>query len=318
MKSIRILFCATHTELALPALRLLLQSNAMVIALATAPDRRSGRGQKKQHSPLKALAIEHNLPVLQPESLKSDEDYKSWQSLLPDIMVVAGYGLILPQRIIDLPRYGCINIHPSLLPKWRGASPVQAAILNKESSTGVTIIRLNQYMDAGDIITSRSISLEGNETTPELMQTLAEMGSILLMDALEQITKQHASFTPQDHSQATYCKKLTKIDGIINFSVCASEIDAKIRALQPWPSVIATLQNQQIIKIKSASIDLRKHNVAPGTLIDIDPNRGILIACKQNAIWLHNIQMPNKPLSQAYHITLGYPALFTLNQKPFI
>ncbi|MBF13841.1 MAG: methionyl-tRNA formyltransferase [Legionellales bacterium] len=317
MNQINILFCATHAELALPSLAKIIESNHHIVAVVTAPDTRSGRGRKPAISPIKALAQQHSLTVLQPTSLSSDQEYERWKSLSFDLMIVAGYGLILPKRIILLPRYGCINVHPSLLPRWRGASPVQAAISNQDKTTGVSIIRLNEKMDAGDLILQQTLTLTGHEKTPELMASLADMGCHLLMQAIDLIIHERAVYKAQDDTQATYCTKLSKQDAVLDFNQTALALYAQIRALQPWPSSEVTLTDGTVMKIKSASFHPIHEDTAhsPGILIKTDRDQGMLIACGQDAIWLHTIQMPNKPMMPAYQAQLGYPKLFALKKR---
>ena len=309
-KTSKVLFCGTHIELALPALHALFHSSYTIAAVVTAPDKRKGRGQKTTLSPIKQFALDHHIPVLQPTTLKSDEAYSDWLAFDIDFMVVAGYGMILPSRYLELPRISCLNIHPSLLPKWRGASPVQAAILNGDHETGVSIIELNDRMDAGDIVNQVTHKLTGQETSPDLMSYLAKLGAKTLIDSMDMLRDHQSSLIKQDDTLATYCPKLSKSDANIDFNQSAIDIDARVRALQPWPSTSICCEDGLTIKVISCKYQKMDHSHQAGLLIDIDQQHGALIACSTDAIWIQNIQLPNKKPTTAYQVSLGHPHRF--------
>ena len=250
MSNIRIVFMGSP-QFAIPALGALLRSEYKVIAVYTQPDRPGGRGQKVLPSPVKTKALEHDLPIFQPKSLRRAAEIATLKGLNPDATVVAAYGLILPQEVLDIPPYGCINIHPSLLPKYRGPSPIAYAILNGDTVTGVSIMLLDAGMDSGPILSQKEVAIEPKDTTGSLASKLAEVGASLLMEVLPLWLAGGLKPMPQDESKASYTKQFTKSEGEIDWRLPAKEIERRIRAFQPWPGCYTYWQGK-VLKIIEA------------------------------------------------------------------
>ena len=246
----RIVFFGTPF-FAVPTLKAVLESRDEVIAVVTQPDRKKGRGQKVSFSPVKETVSqfgERKISLLQPERVREENFEESLRRLQPDLFVVAAYGQILPKSVLDIPRQGAINVHASLLPKYRGAAPVAWAILKGEASTGVTIMKIDEGMDTGDILLQRDIPISEEETAETLHGKLASLGSQLLLEALAKIKKGEISPLQQDPSQATYAPSLRKEDGRIDWMREAKEIDRQVRAFNPWPGAY-TLFERQLLKV---------------------------------------------------------------------
>jgi len=242
----RIVF-AGSPEFAVPALERLTGSGHHVIAVLTQPDRPAGRGRALQASPVKHCAGRHRIPVLQPASLKRDADaVESLRALAPDLLVVVAYGLLLPREVLDIPRQGCINIHASLLPRWRGAAPIQAAVLAGDARTGVSIMRLDEGLDTGPVAATESLAIGAQETAGELHDRLAVLGAGLLLRTLAPILEGSAIFTPQPAIGMSYAPKIAKADARLDWSLDAISLDRRIRAYNPWPVCETTLDGVQL------------------------------------------------------------------------
>lgn len=241
----RIIYMGTP-GFAVPPLRRLLESRQQqVVAVVTQPDRPVGRGQKVQSPPVKELALEHHLPVLQPEKIKKSNFDQALAVYSPDIIVVVAYGRIIPPEVLNLPKYGCLNIHASLLPKYRGAAPIQWAIINGEKHTGVTIMQLDEGLDTGNMIAFEQIDILDDDDTQSVSNMLSVTGADLLMRVLERIeTAGKVESVPQDHSRATLAPLLEKKDGLINWGMKNEEIICRIRGLQPWPTAFSFLHGR--------------------------------------------------------------------------
>ena len=236
---------------ALPTLERLLDSPHRVVAVVTRPDRPRGRGRRVSPSPVKSLAVEHAVPVLQPERLASEAVRQQIAAFEPDLAVVAAYGRILPDALLETPRYGTINVHASLLPKYRGAAPIQRAILAGEATTGVTIIRLVREMDAGPMLARRPRPIDPDETSADVERGLAELGADLLLEAVAGIDAGTATETPQDHAAATFAPRLTRDDGRIDWSRPARAIHDQVRGLHPWPHAFTHLGGDRYLILGS-------------------------------------------------------------------
>lgn len=243
----RIIFFGTPS-FALPTLQTLLEGPDEVVAVVTQPDRQKGRGRKVLSTPVKELALQHGLTLLQPESAKEEAFQGTLKTLSPDLLVVAAYGQILPKSILNFPRYGAVNVHASLLPKYRGAAPIAWAILNGENVTGVTTMMMDEGMDTGEILLQASISIGEEETYESLHNRLASLGAELLRETLHQIKAGEIRPISQDHSQATYAPPLKKEDGRILWEREAREIHRQVRAFNPWPGAFTVWKNQ-ILKV---------------------------------------------------------------------
>jgi len=258
---LKIIFAGTP-DFAVPALQVLYDKGHEVVGVLTQPDRPSGRGMKLHPSPIKLKANELNIPVYQPSELKSKASYESLAAIDFNVMIVAAYGLIIPQAILDLPSFGCFNIHASLLPRWRGAAPIHRAILMGDEVTGVTIMRVVQKLDAGDMIKKTEIQIGKKDTTEQLTKTLAKLGAQLMAEVMDElINKGELQCTPQDEAKVTYAEKVTKEESTINWQDSSLTIARKIRAFNPFP-VAQAEYHEAVCKIWDAEISLEINLVA--------------------------------------------------------
>jgi methionyl-tRNA formyltransferase len=237
---------------AVPTLEALLGSSHAVAGVVTQPDRPRGRGQKPADGPVKALAQDHGLPILQPERLREEGFVAALSALGADLGVVAAYGKILPEPVLAIPPLGLINVHASLLPRYRGAAPVQRAVMAGESETGVTIMRVIRELDAGPVFKSRSLAIGADEASDSVERRLARAGADLLLEVLDDIAAGRAHETPQDHQQATYAPRLLKEEGLIDWNEPAASVHNKVRGLHPWPHAFTYLNHARYIVLESA------------------------------------------------------------------
>ena len=296
MKSLNIVFAGTP-EFGIPCLDALLSSKHNLQAVYTQPDRPAGRGRKLQASAVKEWATAKNIPVFQPVNFKIQENIDELAALKPDLMVVIAYGLILPQTVLSIPNFGCINVHASLLPRWRGASPIQHAILYGDKETGVTIMQMDKGMDTGAMLKEIACPIN-NDTSSSLNLRLSEIAASPLLETIDNIANSNIISTPQDENLATYAPKISKIDAKINWNKPAIEIDCQIRAFNPWP-ITYTEVDDTVIRIYKATIIPEEHNKMPGTILSLD-KKGILVATGKDALLIEQIQFPGaKALSVA-------------------
>lgn len=289
----RVIFAGTP-EFAATALKALLALPVEVVAVLTQPDRPSGRGMHLLPSPVKQLALEHGLPVWQPLSLKPAEIQDQLAALNADLMVVAAYGLILPKAVLEMPRKGCLNIHASLLPRWRGAAPIQRAILAGDAETGVTIMQMDEGLDTGAMLLSQSCAIAPDDTAATLHDKLALMGGELIVSALQLAEKNQLQPRPQDSTLATYAAKLSKAEGRLDWQQDASQLARAVRAYQPFP-VASAMFGETPLKIWKASVCAGKPAL-PGTVLSVGPE-AIVVACGKDALQLQTLQRPGgKPL----------------------
>ena len=289
----KIIFIGT-SDLAVPALDALKEKGHEILAVITQPDKGSGRGKNIRFSPVKEAALRWNLPILQPEQIRAEEVQKQIQKLKPDLFVVASYGQKIPQEIMDLAQYGCINIHPSLLPKYRGAAPIVGPILNGDAKTGTSSMRLAQQLDAGNILAQEEIVLDPKETVPSLEPKLAALGAKLLLSVIEQMENGTVKETVQTEEQATYIRQITKEEGRIDFSDPAEKIERMVRAYAPWPSAYTSLDNKTF-KIWAADVfDYEKETAEePGTVVFVD-KKSLLVQCGSGVLALKEVQIEGK------------------------
>jgi methionyl-tRNA formyltransferase len=279
-------------EFAVPALESLIKSGNKPILVVSQPDAKRDRGEKIKPTPVKETALAWGIPVEQPEKIRGNEKFlEMLKGLKPDLMIVAAYGKILPAEILSIPAKGCINIHGSLLPKYRGAAPIQRAIMEGETKTGVTLMQMNVGMDTGDILACAATQTAG-KTTGMLLEELASLGADLLIKNLPLIEASKLTPVPQENEKATYAPMIYKSDGLIDFSKSAIEIERQIRAMNPWP-VAYTTYNGQTMKIWQAEVEEQTEHVLPGTITEVS-QRGIFIETGLGSLIITEIQMPGK------------------------
>ena len=282
-------------DFAAPCLEALVKNNYEVLAVVSQPDKPKGRKMILEPTPVKAVALKHNIPVLQPTKLRDGSLYNELKALNPDIIVVVAYGRILPKDILDLPRYGCINIHGSLLPKYRGSAPIQWSVINGDKTTGVTSMYLAEGMDTGDMILKMETPIGDNETAGELFDRLAPIGADCLIETLRQIENGTSPRTEQNHAEATTAPMLTKQTGHIDFNKSAEEIHNLVRGTNPWPTAYFTASNGKTIKVyETEVIDT---NGAVGEIID---SKALVVACGDKAIKLVKIKPEGKGLQDGF------------------
>ena len=292
---LRIVFAGTP-EFAAAHLQALIDAKLNIVAVYTQPDRPAGRGQKLAMSAVKQLALAHDLPVMQPERLRAIEDQQALAALKPDLLVVVAYGLILPQAVLDIPRLGCINSHASLLPRWRGAAPIQRAIEAGDSETGVTVMQMEAGLDTGPMLLKVSTPISGEDTGGSLHDRLAELGPPAVLQAIDGLAAGTLQGEVQDDALATYAHKLNKQVSAIDWQRPARELDCLIRAFNPWPLAHAQLDGKPL-KVWSAVP--AEGQGAPGQVLACERD-GLLVACGEGALRLTRLQLPGgKPLAFA-------------------
>jgi methionyl-tRNA formyltransferase len=293
----RVLFWGTP-DFAVKSLKALIESNHQVVGVITQPDRPRGRGQKIQPTPVKEEALKHNIPVFQPEKIKNNQEFlETIKKLNPDISVVVAYGKILPEEIINIPKYKTINVHASLLPEYRGAAPIQRAIMEGKDKTGVCIMEIIKELDAGDVYACREVEIIEDDDIISLHDKLAEEGARLLIEVLDKIEKGEIDKKPQNHEKTTYAKPIEKSEGKIDFSRSAKEIFNQIRALKVWPKAYAKFRDEEV-KILDAKIVECNVNALPGEIIKADEKEGIVVKTGDGCLLLKIIQFPNsKPIT---------------------
>ncbi|MEE8605090.1 MAG: methionyl-tRNA formyltransferase [Candidatus Aminicenantaceae bacterium] len=286
------------------SLKKILEEGHRVELIITQPDKPAGRGNKMTTSPVKRFAQALNIPVYQPARIRKDPfALEKLKGINPDINLVVAYGQIIPTPLIYYPKYNSINLHFSLLPKYRGASPVHWSILNGDKSTGVTIFELNEKMDSGDLLSQQKLGILPGEYARDLEVRLAAIGAELLCKTVDQIDS--IPHTKQAHSQATFAPLLKKEDGKIYWTKSASEIDRKIRAFTPWPSAYSFLDQKRIIITRGKVLDGKSHGLSPGKIFDVNKT-GIQVCCGQNSIYLiEKLQPAGKKAMNAYAFSLG-------------
>lgn len=266
MTGVRVLFFGTP-RFAVPTLERLLASSHTVVGVVTQPDRPRGRGQLYSASPVKAVAVGHGVPVFQPTQLKDAQWQSEIRALGADIGVVVAYGRILPQTLLDIPPMGLINVHASLLPRWRGAAPIHRAVIAGDAVTGVTIMRVVLALDAGPMLSTVETVIDAADTSETLELRLAEAGATLLVDTLDRLAAGPVTETPQDESRVTYAERLQRAESAINWTRPAAEIDRQVRGLQPWPLAVARIADRNVALLHSAVVSADDAPAAPGTIV---------------------------------------------------
>lgn len=287
----RVIFAGTP-HFGLPCLEALHQSSHDIIAVYTQPDRPAGRGRMLQASPIKQWALEHQIPVHQPIHFKSAADIETLAALKPDVMIVIAYGLLLPQVVLDIPRFGCINVHASMLPRWRGASPIQQVILHGDEMSGVTIMQMEAGLDTGPMLLQRTCHITPETSAGMLHDTLASIAVDPLLSVVSHLEESILHAVIQDDSKATYAKKIQKQDACIQWHQPALTIHRQIRAFNPWP-VAWTHVKGQFLKIYTATVSETDQQDMPGKILDIT-KQGMLIATGNDALRIETMQFDGK------------------------
>jgi methionyl-tRNA formyltransferase len=292
MSSLRIAFAGTP-QFALPALRVLLASAHRVVGVLTQPDRPAGRGRELRASPIKLLAQEAGRPLAQPASLKTPEGRAALAAWAPDLLVVVAYGLILPPAVLALPRLGCVNIHGSLLPRWRGAAPIQRAILAGDAETGVTIMQLDAGLDTGPMLLERRRPIHSHDTAGDLHDVLSELGAAALAEAVEGLAAGTLKSRPQPADGATYAPKIEKSEARIDWSASVSALDRQVRAFNPWPMAETSFAGESLKVLRARVAEQPASDVSPGTVLGIADD-GLRVACGDGVLAVRELQRAGK------------------------
>jgi methionyl-tRNA formyltransferase len=302
---VRVVFFGTP-QFAVPTLQHLIASRHTVCGVVTQPDRPRGRGQKVSDSPVKTVAREHGLPVFQPDRLRDSvaaETIAAWQ---PDLGVVAAYGRLIPDTLLSIPRFGMINVHASLLPKYRGAAPVHRAVINGDLETGVTIMRVVKALDAGAMFAKVRRSIGPDETSDVVERDLGDLGARLLVTVVDQIAAGTAREEPQDDALSTYASRLTKDEGLIDWSLPAADIHNRVRGLYPWPHAYTYLDGARLIVLATHVLD-GNTDAAPGTIVDVSRD-AVHVATGQGAlIAIERVQPEGKRAMSTREYLSGRP-----------
>ena len=308
----RLVFAGTP-DFAATALKSLLQTEHLILGVYTQPDRPSGRGRKLVPGPVKKLALDAGLPVYQPQSLKPPEVQEELKALDADVMIVAAYGLILPQSALDIPRHGCLNIHASLLPRWRGAAPIQRAIEAGDRETGITIMQMDAGLDTGDILLKLRTPIVESDTGGSLHDRLADLGGQAIVDALAALEENTLTAEPQNNQQACYANKFNKEEGHLDWSRDAASIQRLVRAFNPWPGTFTHLDNQRI-RIHAAEVINSASEKPPGTILNRSRD-GIDVACGANQLRITRLQLPGSRAQTVSDLINGGQPLLMPGQR---
>ena len=281
----RIVFMGTP-DFAVPSLQALIDAGHDVCAVYTQPDKPQGRKQILTAPPVKTLALEHDIPVFQPNTLKNEDEQARLRELAPEVIIVVAYGKLLPKAVLDIPPHGCINVHGSLLPRWRGAAPIQWAVIAGDEMAGVTTMQMAEGLDTGDMLLTYETKVGEKETAGELFDRLAQSGAELLTQTLVKLDE--ITPRPQDDAQSCYAHMLDKQIAVIDWSKSAHEIDCLIRGLNPWPIALTTLSGE---RLKVFAAEKANGNGEPGTVLEADPKKGLTVACGEGALKLIEIQL---------------------------
>jgi len=292
-------------QFAVPTLRRLLDSTHSVAVVITQPDRPRGRGQKITHAPVKALALARGIPVYQPDRLKPPEVADTLRGWGADLGVVAAYGRIIPEQLLTIPRLGMVNVHASLLPKYRGAAPVHRAVINGDSQTGVTIMRVVKELDAGSMFAQLTSQIGPGETRDVVESALADMGAELLLTIVEQLASGNAREEPQDETQATYASRLTKEEGLIDWTRSASDIHNRVRGLYPWPHAYTFFKGTRLIILRSEVADAGASATSPGTILRAT-SEAIHVATGDGELAILEVQPEGRRAMRAHDFLLGH------------
>lgn len=312
--TLKIIFAGTP-EFAVPTLQALFNSEHQVVAVYTQPDRPAGRGQQLHASPVKDLAMAHNTLVLQPNTLRDDDVQNEMRAFNADVIVVVAYGLILPEAVLQIPRLGCVNVHPSLLPRWRGAAPIPRAIEAGDAETGVTIMQLDKGMDTGPILKQETYRYVGDETSAAMHDLFSQRGAALLVETLVALEKNVANPIAQNNAFATHAAKIQKTEAVIDWDLSAVEINHKIRAFNSWP-VANTIFLKNTLRIWEAKPINQKTTQLPGTLVRAD-KEGLWIATGDGILEVLSVQLPGKRIISASDFIHGHGEQLVIEKTRF-
>ena len=300
----KVIFLGTP-DFSVPTLKAIIKSHHQLLAVVTQPDKPSGRGERLSYSPVKQVALENNLKVLQYDKIRL-QGVDDLKRLAPDIMVTCAFGQILSQEIIDIAPHGIINVHASLLPKYRGAAPIQWSILNGDKETGVTIMQTEAGIDTGDIIAVEKTIISPEETAGELFDRLSFIGAELLVRTLDDIEQGTATFTPQDHSSATHVKMLKKSDGMLDFKNNCETLVNFVRGMNPWPCAFTFLNDKMLKVYKAEKVeDVDDSQYADGQIMFADSKNGLVVKCKNGALRLCVVQIEGKKRMKDTDFVIG-------------
>jgi methionyl-tRNA formyltransferase len=294
-------FAAAH-------LKALIDAKYNIKAVYTQPDRPAGRGKKLSPSAVKQLALEHDLALEQPLNFKSEDTVETLKKYQADIMIVVAYGLILPKSVLDTPPLGCLNVHGSLLPKWRGAAPIQRAIWAGDTNTGVAIMQMDEGLDTGDVLLQKSIAVESDDTSASMYAKLAELGPLALVECLEKLPS--LSPVKQDDALASYAKKLSKEEAKCDWSLDSEQLERNVRAFNPWPMAWFDFAEQNV-KIHHAHCVKQDSEKAPGTVLNFNKH-GLDIACAKGVLRITKLQVPGKKAQDLSQLVNGNAEMFTI------
>jgi methionyl-tRNA formyltransferase len=292
MTSLRIAFAGTP-QFALPALRALLGSAHTVVGVLTQPDRPAGRGRELRASPVKLLGTQRALPIAQPPTLKTAQSRAELEAWAPDLLVVVAYGLILPPPVLALPRLGCVNIHGSLLPRWRGAAPIQRAILAGDSETGIAIMQLDEGLDTGPLLLERARVIGTHDTAGDLHDSLSELGASALIEAVDGLAAGTLKARAQPTAGATYAPKIDKSEARLDWSASAAQLDRQIRAFNPWPVAETRFAGEPLRLLRSRVAAAGGKDATPGTLLGLADD-GLRVACGEGVLAVRELQRAGK------------------------
>lgn len=299
----KVIFMGTP-DFAVGTLEALIEAGHEIVLVVTQPDKPKGRGGKMQYTPVKEVAVAHDIPVYQPKKMKEPECVETLRGYQADVCVVVAFGQILPKEILEMTPYGCINVHASLLPKYRGAAPIQWAVIDGEEVSGVTTMQMDEGLDTGDIILKAQVPLDEKETGGSLFDRLAAEGAALCVKTLKALEDHTATWTPQGDSSTSYAKMLTKDLGNIDWSQAAVNIERLVRGLNPWPSAYTNWQGKTM-KIWEAEVSAKEGEALPGTIIQVDKD-GFYVQTGQGSLKIKALQIPGKKRMDAAAFLLGY------------
>lgn len=312
-KDLKIVFAGTP-DFAAKHLAALIENDANVVGVYTKPDKQAGRGKVLTASPVKELALEHALPVFQPETLRSNDAKEQLAALKPDLMIVVAYGLILPQDILDLPTHGCLNVHGSILPRWRGAAPIQRSIWAGDKETGITIMQMDAGLDTGDILKIATTAIMPTDTSLSMYNKLAVIAPEALLETISDITNNNIKPIKQDDTLANYAEKLSKAEAKINWQDKAVQLERNVRAFNPWPMSFFSINNKNIKVWESNVIETNLNNITPGTILKANKD-GLQIATGENILNITKLQIPGKKALSIADVLNGHKDWFPVNSQ---